>query len=157
MAQTQIQKGHLYRKCSAWHVRWRELETQLDGTVVKVNRSKMIASTQQYPRKREVWPLFMEFMSKLNKTGFNAEASVDMKRFVAGRYMPWAKENLAPSTSKNYLQVWNQRLAARIGRDRVRDVRPVHIENVLVSILRENPALSKRTVQRAKALLSGIF
>jgi integrase len=40
---------------------------------------------------------------------------------------------------------------------RVRDVRPVHIESVLQSIIHANPTLSKRTVQRAKALLSFIF
>lgn len=40
---------------------------------------------------------------------------------------------------------------------RVRDVRPVHIEDVLASIVRDNPYLSKRTIQRAKALLSGVF
>jgi integrase len=40
---------------------------------------------------------------------------------------------------------------------RVREVRPVHIESVLTSIVHANPTLSKRTVQRAKALLSGIF
>jgi integrase len=71
--------------------------------------------------------------------------------------MQWAGENLALSTSKNYRQVWKQRLSSRIGSMRVRDVRPVHIESVLQSIVHANPTLSKRTVQRAKALLSGIF
>src|SRR2546428_164586 len=157
MAQTQIQKGHLYRKGSGWHVRFRELQRQPDGTIQRVNRSQKIASLRDYPQKREVWPLFTEFMAKLNTTGFDVDASVNVRRFVDTRYLPWAEENLALSTSKNYRQVWKERLEPRIGTVRVRDVRPVHIENVLVAIVRDNQALSKRTVQRAKALLSGIF
>jgi integrase len=157
MAQTKIQKGHLYRKGSGWHARFRELERQPDGTIEKVNRSQKIASVRDYPQKREVWSLFTEFMAKLNTVGFDLDASVDVRTFVVTRYLPWAEDNLATSTSRNYRQVWRERLAPRIGAVRVRDVRPVHIENVLVTIVRDNPALSKRTVQRAKALLSGIF
>ncbi len=157
MAQTKTQKGHLYRKGSGWHVRFRELERQPDGTIEKVNRSQKIASVHDYPQKRQVWPLFTEFMAKLNTLGFDLDASVDVRTFVETRYLPWTEENLAVSTSRNYRQVWCERLAPRIGTVRVRDVRPVHVENVLVGIVHNNPALSKRTVQRAKALLSGIF
>ena len=57
----QTQKGHLYRKNSSWHVRWRELERQPDGTINQVNRSQKLANVFDYPQKREVQPLFMEF------------------------------------------------------------------------------------------------
>ena len=153
----QTQKGHLYRKGSTWHVRWRELERQPDGTINQVNRSQKLASVRDYPQKREVQPLFLDFMSKLNKVGFSVDAGITVASFFEERYLSWAKENLAVSTSTNYRQVWRERLAPRLGSLRVRDVRPVHIEDVLTSIVRDNPKLSKRTVQRAKALLSGIF
>jgi integrase len=138
-------------------VRYREQIQQDDGSIRVVHRSQKIADVSAYPQKREVLPLFMEVMAKLNTTGFEAGASVEVHKFVSTRYMPWASENLAQSTSKNYRQVWKQRLSGRIGSMRVRDVRPVHIENVLTSIVHANPTLSKRTVQRAKALLSGVF
>jgi integrase len=153
----QTQKGHLYRKNSSWHVRWRELERQPDGTINQVNRSQKLASVFDYPQKREVQPLFMEFIGKLNVVGLNVDASMTVSRFFEERYTRWAVENLAASTRKNYRQVWLQRLAARLGSMRVRDVRPMHIEDVLASIVRDNPKLSKRTVQRAKAMLSGVF
>jgi integrase len=153
----QTQKGHLYRKNSSWHVRWRELERLPDGTINQVNRSQKLASVFDYPQKREVQPLFMEFMGKLNMVGLNVDASMTVSRFHEERYSRWAMDNLAASTRKNYRQVWCQRLATRLGSLRVRDVRPVHIEDVLASIVRDNPKLSKRTLQRAKAMLSGIF
>jgi integrase len=153
----QTQKGHLYKKNSSWHVRWRELERLPDGTLNQVNRSQKLASVSDYPQKREVQPLFMEFIGKLNTVGFNVDASMTVSRFHEERYTPWAMDNLAASTRKNYRQVWCQRLATRLGSLRVRDVRPMHIEDVLASIVRDSPKLSKRTLQRAKAMLSGIF
>jgi integrase len=152
----QTQKGHLTKKNNAWIVRWRELEKHSDGKIVKVNRSQKIASVRDYPQKREVWPLYLEFMSRLNAAGFDFSSCMTVQEFVRDRYFTWAKANLATSTTMNYRQVWQQRLEDRIGFMRVRDVRPMHIENVLVSIVRTNPELSSRTVQRAKALLSGI-
>jgi integrase len=153
----QTQKGHLYRKNSSWHVRWRELERQPDGTIKPVNRSQKLASVFDYPQKREVQPLFVEFIGKLNTVGFNADASMTVSRFFEERYSRWAMDNLAASTRKNYHQVWLQRLEPRLGSLRVRDVRPMHIEDVLASIVRDNPKLSKRTLARAKAMLSGVF
>jgi integrase len=153
----QTQKGHLYKKNSSWHVRWRELERRPDGTINQVNRSQKLASVFDYPQKREVQPLFMEFIGKLNTAGFSVDASMTVSRFFEERYSRWAVDNLAASTRKNYRQVWYQRLATRLGSLRVRDVRPMHIEDVLASIVRDNPKLSKRTLQRAKATLSGIF
>jgi hypothetical protein len=58
----------------------------------------------------------MEVMAKLNTTGFEAGASVEVQTFVSTRYMPWASENLSLNTSKNYRQVWKQRLSGRIVR-----------------------------------------
>jgi integrase len=153
----QTQKGHLYKKHSSWHVRFREPERQPDGTTKEVNRSQKLASVGDYPQKKEVEPLFTEFMSKLNTVGFGMDASITVSRLFEERYSRWAMDNLAASTRKNYRQVWCQRLATRLGSLRVRDVRPMHIEDVLASIVRDNPKLSKRTLQRAKAMLSGLF
>jgi hypothetical protein len=146
----QTQKGHLYRKNSSWHVRWRELERQPDGTINQVNRSQKLANVFDYPQKREVQPLFMEFIGKLNTVGFNVDASVTVSRFFEERYSRWAMDNLAASTRKNYRQVWLQRLEPRLGSLRVRDVRLMHIEDVLASIVRDNPKLSKRTLRARK-------
>ena len=153
----QTQKGHLYRKGSSWHVRWREPERQPDGATKQVNRSQKLASVFDYPQKREVQPLFMEFIGKMNTVGFSVDAGMTVSRFFEERYSRWAMDNLAASTRKNYRQVWSQRLETRLGSLRVRDVRPMHIEDALASIARDNPKLSKRTLQRAKATLSGLF
>jgi hypothetical protein len=54
--------------------RFRQLERQPEGTIEKVARSQKIASVRDYPQKREVWPLFTEFIARLNKIGFDLGA-----------------------------------------------------------------------------------
>src|SRR5215831_13470267 len=102
----QAQKGHLYKKSSSWHVRWRELQRLPDGTILKRNRSQKLANIRDYPRKSDVLGLFQEFMVKLNVTGFAPEATVMFDTFVEQIYLPNVETQKRPSTVRGYKQIW---------------------------------------------------
>ena len=152
----QTQKGHLYRKGSSWHVRWRELERQQDGTIMKRNRSQKLADVRDFPRKSEVRPLFQEFMVRLNGTGFSSEASVTFEGFVENVYLRFVEDQKRPSTLRGYRQIWTLYVRDNIRGIRVREFQPRDGEYLMQEIARKYD-ISKTTLKHIKSWLSGVF
>jgi integrase len=158
---TQTQSGYLYEQNGSWHVRWREVVRQPDGSLKKVNRSQRLASKKEYPRKTEMLSVMNEFMAKQNgATGVDGEgvgfASMTIAQFVEGHYLPFVSEQKRPSTHRGYEQMWKAYVRDRIGSMRLRDFKTVHGRRLLKSIAAEND-LTRTTFQHIKGFVSGIF
>src|SRR5271157_5985158 len=117
---TQTQQGYLYEQNGSWHVRWREIVRQPDGSLRKVNRSRRLASKADYPRKTEMLPVMNEFMVQQNNvTGVDAAdvgfAGMTLGEFVEGHYLPFVSAQKRPSTHRGYEQMWKAYVRDRIG------------------------------------------
>lgn len=158
---TQTQKGYLYERNGSWHVRWREIVRQPDGSLKKVNRSRRLASRKDYPRKTEMLLLMNEFMAQQNTvSGIDdaevAFAGMTIGEFVEGHYLPFVSTQKRPSTRRGYEQMWKAYVRDRIGSMRLRDFKTVHGSRLLKSIAAEND-LTRTTLQHIKGFVSGIF
>jgi integrase len=152
----QTQRGSLYQRHGAWHVRFRDYVRNTDGTLRKMNRSQRIASVKDYPRKTEVYPLVAELMARLNQAGFSPEAGATLREYVENIYFPALVGYARPSTIKGYRDIWRVHLSKRIGTKRVRDFSTRDGRDVLMAIAGSED-LARSTVRHIKSTLSAIF
>lgn len=80
-----------------------------------------------------------------------------MGEFVESVYLPWAQEQLKPSTLKEYRGIWERHLKARVSDLWLRDVRTYDVNGWLQDVARQNRRLRGSSLQRVKSFLSGIF
>jgi integrase len=156
MTQTRYQKGYLYRKNGAWHVRYREDVLQKNGSIKTVQRSQKIADVRNYPRKTDVVPLMDELMDQLNMTGFTPEAGISLGQFVEEIYLPYVAEQLRPSTLKGYRDLWENHVRGQVKQVRVRDFKTCDGERLMQKVARKSD-LSKTTLKHIKSWFSGVF
>jgi integrase len=150
------QKGSLFEDHGAWFVRYREPIKQKDGSVKFRRQTKRLGDVESFPRAADVEPLRVSFMQRINHDSSNGDSSMTLSEFVDCSYLPWVESERRPSTSKGYRELWENHMAARIGKMRVREVRTVDVGRMLRTIAAEND-YSKNTMQHMKSVLSGIF
>ncbi len=155
---TQQQEGYLYKSHGAWYVRYRERTYGADGSIVSVQRAQRLASVRDYPKRSEVVELRNEFMTKLNRIGFTAEAGISLVKFVEESYFPAIVHRLAASTVKGYREAWRCHLQDRVQRFRLRDFRTSDGETLMRDIEREHGSnLAHGSYRMIKVTLSAIF
>ncbi len=143
------QQGYLYLAGGKWYVRYRENGKQT---------SHLLATKKDYPKKSEVEPLKLEHMLKVNQNKDAASDGASVSEFVERVYFPAIERRLEKSTVSGYRKAWSRHLERRIGRMRVRDVRTVHIQQVMNSLEDEHgKTLSHVTYNWLKVSMSSIF
>jgi integrase len=143
------QQGYLFLKHGAWYVRYRDNGEQV---------AHRLASKADYPQKSEVVPLCQDFMAKINRAVKIKGAGATVADFVEGVYFPSVTKRLAASSVNGYRKGWNAHLKSKIGRMRVRDVRPMHIQQVMDTLGDEHgSSLAHDTYKWLKVTLSSIF
>ena len=144
------QQGYLFLKHGAWYVRYRDHSGK--------QQCERLASKSDYPVKSEVVPLQQEFMQRINRAAKVPGAGATVEEFVEQTYFPSAKKRLQPSTVDGYRKGWNTHLKAHVGKMRVRDVRPMHVQAVMNALESEQGnRLTHTTYKWLKSSLSGIF
>jgi integrase len=144
------QQGYLFLKHGAWYVRYRDHESR--------QQCERLASKTDYPKKSEVEGVRREFMERVNRCMNVPQAGASVEEFVAQTYFPSAEKRLEPSTVAGYRKGWGTHLRARIGKMRVRDVKPMHIQAIMEALGNEHGTrLTHTTYKRLKVTLSGIF
>jgi len=152
------QQGSLYQDCGSWFVRYWETVHNPDGTTSRKHPAHKLASVKNYPKKSDVLPLKNQFMDRLNKIGFTPEAGVSMVDFVEKTFLPGCKRRLSGAGVKCYRDTWNCHLKSRSIGVRIRDVRPMHIQNLLNAVEEEHGTkLAHGTYKTMKVTLSAIF
>jgi integrase len=115
-----------------------------------------LASVKEYPRKSEVKELKREFMAQVNRTADVPTAGSTVGEFVEGVYWTNIEKRLDPSTVSGYRKAWQKHLAHHLADRRVRDVRPVDIQQIINAIAEET-TLTKTTYRWLKVCMSAIF
>jgi len=149
------QRGYIYHKHGAWHVRYREAVDQGNGTSAIVQSShKLVEGPPRRPTKA-VRKLAEEFLRPLNSGATRPTSGITVSDFVERFYWPHVETNKRPSTVNGYKKMWKRYFATRLAVP-IRDVKTYHCAFLLMDITRKYH-LGARTVGHAKHLLSGIF
>lgn len=143
------QHGYLYLAGGKWYVRYRQ-----NG----VQTSHLLGTKQDYPKKSEIQPLRLAYMARVNQNKHAPSEGTSVAEFVERVYFPAIEKRLEKSTISGYCKAWSRHLEQRIGQMRVRDVRPVHVQQVMNSLEAEHgKKLSHATYQWLKVTMSSIF
>ncbi len=152
----QFQRGYIFLKGGAWHLRYRQYEVNEDGSTTLVQRSHKLADCREpYTTKRSVRQLADEFLTPLNDGSLANDSTMPVTRFWTTRYLPYIKAQTRPSTFKGYQNTWKTYLQDRLNMQ-MRHFRTVDCERLLRQITHERD-LTTTTLRHIKQLLSGIF
>lgn len=139
-----MQRGHIYQSHGAWFLRFYEGSRRV---------SKRLGSLDDYS-KRAVEPLAQEILRGVNRS---TDAGMTLDDFIEFVYLPHVKEHLRRSTSENARSLWRAHVTGRPeARKPLHTYRTVDCQAILNLVAREND-LTKTTLQRVKAFLSGVF
>lgn len=81
--------------------------------------------------------------------------STSLADYVSQQYMPWIKENKAPSTVRGSIQIWAAYIEPRFGKISLVDLRTEKITELLDSMAKQG--FGTRTLSHTKWLLSGVY
>jgi integrase len=152
------QQGSLYFDHGSWYVRYWETVQNEDGTLSRKNPAHRLASVKDYPKKSDVIPLKNQFMDRLNKIGFAPGAGVSLVDFVDKTFLPACDRRLSGGGAKCYRDTWKCYLKHHVVGLRLRDVRPVHLQNLLNAVEEKHGTnLAHGTYKTMKVTLSAIF
>jgi integrase len=149
------QSGYIWRVGNSWFGRWRE-DVLKEGKIIRKQRCKRLADYgDRYKTERDVQPLLDDVLRPLNEGRTDVRSTLTLASFVSNFYLPYALENLKPSTHHGYVKLWKDSLAPRIGEIRLRDFRTVDAAKLLNALVAKG--WGRRSLQHAKSLVSGIF
>ena len=150
------QKGYLFKKGSAWYLRYYDRVLGPAGSVEHKQKCRKLAdAVGRYRTKQAAWELAEELLRSLNDGTATAESSMTLLQYVEDYYLPYVEEQKRLSTYKGYVHMWSRHLKGR-GSIALRDFRTVDGENLLRSIARtEN--LNRTSLAHIKSFLSGVF
>ena len=152
------QQGSLYQDHGSWYIRYWETVRNEDGTTKRRNPAHRLASAKDYPKKSDVVPLKNQFMDRLNKIGFTPEVGVSVIDFVEKTFLPGCKRRLSGAGVKCYRDNWNSHLKHRCVGLRLRDTRPVHVQQLLNAVEEQHGTkLAHATYKTIKVTISAIF
>ena len=149
------QEGYIWRKGRSWYGRWRD-DVFEDGRVVWKQRSEKLAEYCDRCRtETDVRPLLEAKLRPLNEGRVRPESTQTVEKYVEDFYLPFAEENLKPSTYAGYktLEIY---LEKRLTKITLRDFRTVDAANLLSTIHREH-GVGRTMLKHIKSLLSGVF
>jgi integrase len=154
------QSGYIYQRGGWWVLRYRE-DVYENETKVRRQMAKQLAPVAPEHKRlkrppAEVQREAEQFLSPFNREP-NLDATRSMRAFVEGFYLPHVKSNLRASTYNTYKNIWEFHLAGRCGDVRLRDFTTYDGEQLLQTIARQHPELSKPTLKLIKVQLSAIF
>ena len=153
------QKGYVFHVGKCWYVRFYDDVLQPDGTVKRVQVCKKLDVEYggEYRSKASVKPFVAEILAPLNSGLLNPQSTMLVTEFVERVYLlEYVEKYLRAATKKQYRDVWENHLKARMGKLTLRGFRTVHGEQMLSQIAAQTQ-LGRSSLRHCKAFLSGAF
>ena len=153
------QRGRVFHKGPSWFVQYRDNVLQSDGSIkrVQVCTKLKVAYGGEYKTERSVRPFVAEILAPLNAGLLNPQSTMTVAKFVDDVYLlEYVEKQLRPATRKQYKDIWNNHLKARVGSLTLRGFRTVHGEGILANIAAQGK-LGRSSLRHCKAFLSGAF
>lgn len=153
-----LQKGRLFKKNGSWHAEFYKERRIGSGEVDWRQTFCAICRIDEFPRYRDIKPVFDGFMDRINDR-YNRIHSSDppIDAFVENIYFKSQYVlALSQSTINEYKGMFSRYLREPLQDETLNSIRPVTVNNLLESIARDH-GISKTTLQHLKAFLSGVF
>lgn len=149
------QPGQLKAKDGSWYARFYDEVRDGNGGLKSRETWKKLGRIEDYPRERDIFPVFDWFMQAVNdrlmgSTGPDARLRV----FIEQSYLPSLR--LEKKTIRGYNDTWNLHWKSRIGDLTFSQLHPDIAFRILKEIA-EQDDLSKASLQRVKAFMSGVY
>ena len=147
------QGGELKLVGSSWFVRY-----YLDGK----RKMTKLASKEDYPTEKIVFPKFQEFMANVNKpeddrpAEFRPNQQVTVRQFVTG-FLKEHADSVRPNTLRGYHTVWDTHVDRRIGSRKLTSIRTHDVDTMLRGIAQANPEMREKTLARVKSFVHLVF
>ena len=153
------QKGQVFRKGKSWFVRYCDDVMQPDGTIKRKRVCKKLSVDfcDEYRTRKSVQSFVDEILAPVNGGLLNPQSTMSVTEFVEKVYLPeYVTKQLRVATLKQYRDVWEDHLKARMGKLTLRGFRTVHGEQLLAQIAAQT-RLGRSSLKHIKAFLSGVF
>jgi integrase len=153
------QKGYVFHTGKSWFVRYCDDVLEADGTIRRklVCKKLPVDYFDEYRTKKSVQPFVDEILAPVNGGLLNPQSTMPITEFVEKVYLPqYVERQLRAATLKQYRDVWEGHLKARMGKLTLRGFRTVHGEQLLAQIAAQ-AALGRSSLRHIKAFLSGVF
>jgi integrase len=153
------QRGYIFHQGTRWFVRYYDDVMQPDGTIRRQQVCKKLTVDYggDYRTEKSVQPFIAEILAPLNSGLLNPQSTMLVSEFVEKIYLgEYVEKNLRAATRKQYRDIWENHLKARIGKPTLRDFRTVHGERMLAQIAAQ-AKLGRSSLRHCKAFLSGAF
>jgi integrase len=153
------QKGYIFHKGKSWFVRYCDDVLQADGTIKRklVCKKLKVDYCDEYRTKASVKPFAQELLAPVNGGMLNPQSTMLVAEFVEKVYLPeYVEKQLRAATLKQYRDVWEDHVKARMGKLTLRGFRTVHGEQILAQIAAQT-GLGRSSLKHIKAFLSGVF
>jgi len=147
------QTGELKRVGQSWFVRY-----YLDGK----RKMTKLASVEDYPTTKAVFPKFQQFMADVNKptderpVSFKVTARMTVAAFVT-EFLKQHADSVRPNTLRGYHTVWNEHIEPRIGTKKLVTVKTGDVDNLLRSVAQAKPEMRHGTLARIKAFIHLVY
>jgi integrase len=150
-----MQTGYIYKERGKWRVRWYELKT--DGTRLR-RFATLVNVDENYPTKTSVRLLALKHLEPVNSGRTQPESLMPLTEFIENFYLPFVKQNLRPSTYKDYRNdIYERHLKDRLGNIKLRDFRTVNGQRLIAAVHKDFPEIGHKTLLRIKSFASGVF
>jgi integrase len=147
-----MQRGHIYKRHGAWHLRYRVDEIGPEGIPRRREITKRLAAVDDDHRsKKDVQDDVDRLLAKASRGG-SAEGSLPLKDFVDRYYLPFVEARRTASTYKFYKDTLKNHVTPALGNLRLREVETVHVQRMLDAIDLSHPSL-----QRIKTAASAVM
>lgn len=136
------QKGYVFHRGNSWFVRYCDDVMQADGTIKRKQVCKKLSVDycDEYRTRRSVKPFVDEILVPVNGGLLNPQSTMLVGEFVEKVYLPeYVQKKLRAATLKQYRDVWEDHLKARMGKMTLRGFRTVHGEQLLAQIAAQRP------------------
>jgi integrase len=153
------QRGYIFHQGKSWFVRYYDDVMQPDGTIRRQQVCKKLTVDYggDYRTEKSVQPFVAEILAPLNSGLLNPQSTMLVSEFVKEIYLgEYVEKNLRAATKKQYRDVWENHLRARMGNLTLREFRTVHGERMLAQIAAQ-AKLGRSSLRHCKAFLSGAF
>lgn len=153
------QTGQVFHKGKSWFVRYCDDVMQPDGTIKRKRVCKKLSVDfcDEYRTRKSVQSFVDEILAPVNGGLLNPQSTMPVTEFVEKVYLPeYVEKQLRAATLKQYRDVWEDHLKARMGKLTLRGFRTVHGEQLLAQIAAQT-SLGRSSLKHIKAFLSGVF
>src|ERR1700730_2389749 len=149
------QTGQLRPKDGSWYARFYDEVPDGNAGLRSKEKWKKVARVEDYPRERDVLPVFEGFMQAVNDRLMGTGGPDPILRvYIEQNYLPSLR--LERKTIRGYRDTWNLHWRNRIGDLTFVQLHPDVAFRILKEIADQDD-ISKATLQRVKAFMSGVY